>query len=94
MQKVCPKLVNEPGAVTPSTPLPLHGPHRKDRTRLLAFDCHHFCEFEEKLSKYDSNENSRTKSHITTSEHYEDSKHARKENFINHLSVTRNNYRC
>ena len=48
-----------------------------------------FVKFEERLNKYESNENCRLKSHISTSEHYYAANKKRKS--INHLSVTRNN---
>ena len=35
---------------------------------ILALDCHHFMKCEEKLSKYESNEYNRSKSHIFNSE--------------------------
>ena len=41
--------------------------HRK--TRLLAFECHLFVKFEERLSKYEPNEDCRSKLHIFTSGH-------------------------
>ena len=42
---------------------------RKDQAFSFRFSSF-FVKFEEKLGKYESNENSRSKSHIFTSEHY------------------------